>query len=231
MRTSGFILWQGASLLNGAPIVALAIAHSDNAKTGDMVQTYILRRDIAPHTAVKSGEDSAVCGNCPLAHGNGCYVVTFQGPLSVWNAFRRGSYSLADWIAPIGAGRQVRLGAYGDPAAVPTNVWRDLLRDAAGWTGYTHQWRNTPDLRSLCMASADTEADAMEARSLGWRTYRIADAPASRAEIQCPNDTHRTQCADCGLCNGATSKARSIVIAAHGARASKARRVAEGVTA
>lgn len=32
----------------------------------------------------------------------------------------------------------VRIGSYGDPAAVPTRVWAELVRYAKNWTGYTH---------------------------------------------------------------------------------------------
>jgi len=50
-KIGGLILWQGASLINGDPIVAVAcrIAQaSGNTKTGDMVQTFILPD---PHAA------------------------------------------------------------------------------------------------------------------------------------------------------------------------------------
>jgi hypothetical protein len=41
-KPSGYIIYRGASLLDGKPIVVVAITKSSNAKTGDMVQTYIL---------------------------------------------------------------------------------------------------------------------------------------------------------------------------------------------
>ena len=41
-KPSGYIIYRGQSLLNGAPIVAVAITKSSNVKTGNMVQTYIL---------------------------------------------------------------------------------------------------------------------------------------------------------------------------------------------
>ena len=56
---NGYILWEGASLIDGAPIVVIATgfaSRSTNRKTGGMVQTYILRRDIDPVSAVQSGE-------------------------------------------------------------------------------------------------------------------------------------------------------------------------------
>jgi len=65
----GLELWRGASRLDGAPIVAIATglaAPSSNPKTGPMVQTWILRADVAPHEAQRDGRDASVCGDCPL---------------------------------------------------------------------------------------------------------------------------------------------------------------------
>lgn len=42
MQTKSGIIYRGPSLIDGQPIVAIAIAKSRNTKTGDMVQTYIL---------------------------------------------------------------------------------------------------------------------------------------------------------------------------------------------
>ena len=60
------IIYEGPSKLDGAPIVAIATGvdgASDNGKTGDMVQITIIRADIAPHHATKTGDDTSVCGN------------------------------------------------------------------------------------------------------------------------------------------------------------------------
>ena len=65
----GVVLYNGPSLIDGAPIIAIACRiteASENSKTGAMIQTFILRRDIAPHLALKTGADSSVCGDCPL---------------------------------------------------------------------------------------------------------------------------------------------------------------------
>ena len=40
---TGYVIYKGPSLLDGAPIVVIAVIGSGNTKTGDMVQTYILR--------------------------------------------------------------------------------------------------------------------------------------------------------------------------------------------
>jgi hypothetical protein len=49
----------------------------------------------------------------------------------------------------------LRIGSYGDPAAVPTWVWKDLASDVKVMTGYTHQWKRFDQaLKLLMMASA-----------------------------------------------------------------------------
>jgi hypothetical protein len=103
-----------------------------------------------------------------------------QGPLAAWRTYKAGGYPLWDGYGV--NGKFVRLGTYGDPAAVPVDVWRALLRDASGHTGYTHQWQNPAlpnlsELRSLCMASVDTAQEAALATQLGWRYFRVVIKP------------------------------------------------------
>jgi hypothetical protein len=224
------ILYRGPSELDGAPIVVVVSGltkTSTNGKTGDLLQTWILRDDINPIAAVETGADASVCGDCPH-RGAACYVNLGQAPLNVWRTTHRGRYATAadlDAIRAIGAGRMVRLGAYGDPAAVPVAIWEALTERAAGWTGYTHQWRKAPQLKRFCMASADTPAEGFAARAQGWRTFRIrlADEPvAARLEFVCPASEEagaKTDCASCKACMGSSAKAKaSPVIAAHGAK-------------
>lgn len=137
----GSVIYTGPSKLDGQPIFVAAIWGSSNRKTGDMLQTYIMRSDIDPRLANKLGEDESICGDCALrgtptldtdrslAEGRVCYVRLDQGPLNVWRAFQRGRYPIADAAATvdIGQGRFVRLGTYGDPAAAPVSLWRTLL--------------------------------------------------------------------------------------------------------
>lgn len=232
-KTNGLVLYRGPSLIDGAPIVVIAsglATGSTNSKTGAMVQTYILRDDVAPTDAIKTGADVSICGTCPhrgdgTGKGRTCYVNVGQGPLAVWRAFHRGAYPVAsaDDIAAAGRGRIVRLGTYGDPAAVPVHVWQALTSQAIGHTGYTHQWRTSDALRGLCMASADSVADAVEARAAGWRTFRVAmpcDEPRINGEAMCPASAEagrKLTCADCRACGGAgTGRRGSIVIQAHG---------------
>lgn len=231
---NGIVLYRGPSMIDGAPIVAIATGFagkSRNAKTGDMIQTWILRDDVSPVQAIKTGQDESICGDCMHRPSNGgsCYVKVFQAPRSVWESDKRGIYPMAadlETIANAGAGRVVRLGSYGDPAAVPVAIWKVFTSRAEAWTGYTHQWRSSPDLAPYCMASVDNEGEAITARSNGWRTFRIRVAGARialREEFICPASEEagrKTDCASCKACMGTSGKARvSPVIIAHGATA------------
>lgn len=237
-RPNGAVLWSGASLLDGAPIVVIATglaSGSTNSKTGPMVQTYILRQDVAPTEAVRTGVDGSICGDCPHRGrtvtlgdavrnvGRTCYVNVGQGPQAVWRTWERGGYpDQRGQLELVGAARVVRLGTYGDPAAVPAWVWGALVSKAVAHTGYTHQWRKSQALRSLCMASADSPEDAAEAQAAGWRTFRVAlpcHPEKLPGEVTCPASAEagrKLVCADCRACGGADGRKGSIVIQAHG---------------
>lgn len=225
----GAILWRGPSQIDGAPIVVIATGIGDaskNAKTGPMVQTWVLREDISPVDASRRGLDGSICGKCPHRHslGGACYVVLHNAPLSVWRSYRAGKYRTVDAedLAALHLLR-VRAGSYGDPAAAPAMVWASIQPH----TGYTHQWReaHAADLRSLVMASVDSEEEAREARAQGWRTFRVKreGAPLMKGEIVCLSETIGRSCYDCGLCKGAQLRAKSITIDVHGSRKSKLR--------
>jgi len=228
------ILYQGPSMLDGAPIVVIATGLDDarksrNGKTGAMIQTWIMRSDIAPGDAVNSGADSSICGDCQhrgvIVNGKNvdrsCYVTIWQAPRNIYKSFHRGIYG-ADWNSATFAGLKVRLGSYGDPAAVPFHIWQRVLELTAGHTGYTHQWRASPELALYCMASCDSETDRLQAKLLGFRTFRVRKSyePTMPREISCgasKEKGHVTNCSLCQACGGTSSKARvDIVINAHG---------------
>lgn len=250
-KSNGAILYRGPSMLDGAPIVVIAVGlntKSKNSKTGGMLQTYILRDDIGPTAAIRQGKDASICGDC-IHRGDGtgkgrtCYVNVGQGVLVVYKAYKRGVYDdltrlftgdRLHYIRTIGRGRLVRLGTYGDPAAVPCVIWDALTTESVGYTGYTHQWRDTrfanlTILKRLCMASADTPQDAQLAQENGWRTFRVAmpsHTPRMANEAICPASAEagrKLTCATCvacgGLGRGDTPRRGSIVIQAHGGTA------------
>jgi len=188
-----------------------------------MVQLWILDATEEPHVAVKTGKDASVCGDCP-ARNKWCYVTTFQGPLSIWRTWKRGGYQR--YNPALLDGKILRFGAYGDPAAIPMRVIRDLGRRVRRFTGYTHAWSYCDrELRHYCMASVDTVSDQAEAVGCGWRTFRVAPASSDRlkGESVCPasdDGGNKIDCYTCGACDGRRRpKVKSnIVIRAHGAR-------------
>jgi len=241
-KPRGYVIYRGPSLLDGRPIVAVAITKSKNTKTSNMVQTYIIRADIDPRDASRTGEDYSICGTCPhrgtpqpdkaggLAKGRSCYVVIGQGPVIVYKSLQRGIYPAATThkaIAALGNGRMVRLGTYGDPAAVPSYIWESLISEAKGHTAYSHQatTQGAAFNPALYMRSADSEQEARAAWDAGQRTFRIVSDVAQvlkGKEILCPASEEagfKTTCNACGLCGGASVKAKSIAIVAHGAGA------------
>ena len=234
MRINSVELWRGQSCLDGAPIVVLAsgLKASANSKTGQMIQVYIIRQDMAPNVAAKQGLDVSVCGECPhrskASGGSGlCYVQIYTGPRSLWGAWNRGNVPRAEpeHYGTIASGA-IRWGAYGDPAAVPLSEWTSIKARLTrmGWkghqTGYTHQWRTLTKGWRWLMASCDSPDDTADARLLGWRTFRVRTpgTPLMWGELECPASKEAGKlltCSQCRACNGgAVGADRSIV--AHG---------------
>lgn len=237
----GFIVYEGPSEIDGKPIVVVLNkinAPSENEKTGALVQSFILRADVPPVEALKTGDDESVCGSCPhrpllvaMMARIGitmppCYVRVWQSVRSVWDAYRRGRYvrvtdrrQLADALR----GRILRLGTYGDPAAAPVGLWRELCAMAAGHRGYTHQWQRDDfdhlAWAPLVMASADTIDQAALANLYGMRAFRVSvGVDKQPMETTCPASAEghrRSNCERCGLCAGTSVQARDIVIADH----------------
>lgn len=238
---TGFILWEGPSQFDRAPIAVLATMHSENEKTGNMVQTWILRQDVPSQEALGTGADRSVCSDCVhrpfLARLTGetpCYVNVGRAPLAVFNAYRMDRYPFdPDRAKRLMRRRAVRIGAYGDPAAAPSDLWLELLDGhTGGHTGYTQQWRTRPELASILMASVHTEADRREAAAAGWRTFRIVqgERDVGSREFVCPASSeagHRMSCIECLACDGAGVNPRraSVVIVEHGAMLATARRI------
>jgi len=234
-KPTGYIVYQGPSLLDGQPIVAIATMASRNVKTGSMVSIWIMRQDIDPVTASRLGEDVSVCGSCPhrgtpnvdkaagQADGRACCVILYQAPRNVWQSWRRGIYPMArtvDDLAAIGRGAMVRNAAYGDGAAIPAWITSAIESDAAGHTAYSHQSGNVSSAFDAAryMVSVESREAAHVAWDAGHRTFRIVDTYADLVpgrEIECPS-SRGVQCADCGLCGGGQVKAKSIAIVKHG---------------
>lgn len=236
----GLVFYRGQSQLTGDPVIGLLTGLSGeslNPKTGPIAQAWVLRADKPPMDAVRDGSDDAICGDCGLrgdgAYGRGCYVSPWQAANSVWKA--HGGYIVAANTADTQAmleGRTVRLCAYGDPAALPFEVWEQMLATTAGWVAYTHQWKRCdPRFKRIAMASVDSVPEWTAATVAGWRTFRIRGRRESLMhgplrqgrvlplEFVCPASEEggkRATCRDCLLCRGTSVPARSVAIFPHG---------------
>lgn len=255
------IIYRGPSLIDGSPIVVILTGltgGSANVKTGaGMVQSWILADSgYNPIEASRTGNDYSICGTCPhrgtvdptkltgWAVGRSCYVSLHQAPTVVYNAYKRGSYSMVgrDDLRALGRSRMIRVGSYGDPAAVPASVWRELLSEAKGHTAYTHQsgLKGANVDYDRFMVSADSKRQAQGLQLNGKRTFRVipvatwkehGKAALLKSEVLCPASTEANRpevtCVTCGLCDGSSMvrnngevravQRKSIAIVAHGA--------------
>lgn len=228
------VVWRGRSQLTGQPIMLIVSRRkSRNRKTADMAQTFIVRDTASsPWQHVKAArarlrrrpnhgkqdEMSAVCGNCPIKEA--CYVTWEKSVTATHKAHRGQRVATPDELRRAIRGRAIRMGAAGDPAAVPFEVWEDLLQYGNGFTGYSHQHRVAdPRFAGILMASVESLEGAAEAQARGWRTFRVSrSGRAGPGEIVCPATTRAQKtCAECLLCRGnSRAKAKSIVVALHG---------------
>ncbi len=86
MKPTGYVLYENEN------IVSILTMHSENEKTGDMCQLWILNNNVDPVNAARIGADSVVCGNCkgrPVNDGF-CYVILYQGPNNVFKTYKAG---------------------------------------------------------------------------------------------------------------------------------------------
>jgi len=231
-KHTGIILYKGPSQIDGKKILVLASGIFDktkNEKTGDMIQTWIVNQDIPPVIARRLGYDYSVCGDCKHRHFGSCYVNIAHGPQQTYNAYHNDSYVMFDEEKHLELfkGRKFRLGSFGDPAAVPTRIWKKFCDVSSGFTGYTHQWNARfvdNELKKYCMASCDNAAEYKKAKSLGWRTFRVRmnkDEQLLETEFICPASkefNRKTDCSKCKACMGNSSKTqKDPCIIVHGA--------------
>lgn len=231
----GAVCWEGPSDFDGEPIVVVATSVNAgkalvNKKTGDLAQVWILPARMSPLDSMRTRDDSSVCGDCKLRpqgrrgglEGRACYVNPGM-PDMVWKAWQSGKYP------PLRTGdledRPVRLGAWGDPAAVPFEVWGAVLTGVERWVGYTHAWRFCdPRFRKLVMASVDTPEERTDAAQMGWRTFRtrLPHEALAHHEIACPatpEGGEKTTCVECVLCDGVQYREdtrRDVAVVVHG---------------
>ena len=237
MSITGVVFYEGLSEIDGQPIVGIATFGTTNEKTGNLVQTWMLRSDVHPIDAINSGADSSICGSCPLRglirpaserskpgkfkgdtanKGRSCYVLVQNAPLAIWNAYNAGKYPvLSSEHRRLMIGRGLRYGSYGDPVAIPMSCWESLAKFCTGKSepGYTNQWRNPKfqNWSKKVMASTHSVAENAVASTMGWRTFRtVVDiGDISNNEIICPASESGGYTANCETC-GACDGRRGI---------------------
>ena len=225
---SGYIVYEGASRFDRKPIVAIITMNTTNEKTGNMAQLWILRSDIEPHQAIKTGDDQSICGGCIHRHhtGGACYVTVHQAPLAVYRAYKRGNYRAIDSseYKSIFGGKGLRFGAYGDPAMIPTSIVKGLSDAALFTTGYTHQWKikRLQDTLEYVQASVDNLKEYLQVKEIkpSAKSFRVVKNQTDLMpnEIECLADSHGLSCAQCKKCDG---KTQDIAIMVHGFKAGK----------
>jgi len=208
-KPNGVIIYEGPSMLDGEPIVVIVtgLRRTDNRKTGTMLSTWILLQDTPPCDAANQGLDISICGSCKHRTWGTCYVNLGYSPYNVYKAYKRGSYPNINDVEIDIKHRTMRIGSYGDPAAVPNRVWQDIIGKIKGVTGYTHQWKSNRYLSNYCMASVDSVTEAIRAKALGFRTFRIVleGEKLLPDEYHCPADKavgRKATCDNCLGCNG-----------------------------
>jgi hypothetical protein len=239
----GIIVYKGPSQLDGKQIIAVATGiggRKKNEKTGDAISIWIIRPDVNPYLATKIGDDYSYCGDCKHRHFGSCYIIPHHGAVPVFHAYHRDRYEHLDIDNIVHFQDQhVRLGAYGDPAAVPIAVWDKIAGIAKSVLGYTHQWKNPKfsEYKKYCMASVDYDKEYHQAQKLRWRTFRIRmdDEGLFDGEFVCPaskENGKKSNCSSCQACGGwnsRVSKNPCIIVHGGGAEAYKVRKFIIGM--
>ncbi|BAY23863.1 hypothetical protein NIES2100_36560 [Calothrix sp. NIES-2100] len=134
MLQNSYIVWSGASLLDGSEIALILtgfVYPTSNRKTGRLIQSWILQQEFVPTSAAKNGLDQGICGNCPLklSQSGSCYVNLL--PINnIYRKYKTGTYPKlgTNEIEVLKRYRDpVRIGSYGDPTAVPIEVWEPII--------------------------------------------------------------------------------------------------------
>ena len=164
-----------------------------------------------------------------------CYVIVSQAPTIIYKAYQRGLYREAtpDEAAQYVRGRALRIGAYGDSAALPIGVVAPIAGAADTVTNYTHSgcydMTRAKQLAQFTMLSADNLKQAKRYWKTGARTFRVSSDwelvdgvrrvnDIAPDESQCPKTiSKRVTCETCGVCDGLKRGIKnSIVAPSHG---------------
>lgn len=228
---ASYRIWKGTGFNGQSAFAALTVGTANtklaDKTTGKLVDSITILSDSAhPVEAVKSGQDETVCGDCPMrpllakaAKAKGldapeCYVNKLTGgPGGLWKA-REKMEGMEAYNALIAKGKRwlLRFGAYGEPVLLGSALVAELIKGYRMHTGYTHQWRRADNAwaAGYFMASVASAEERMQAKQLGYRTFRVAPLGTTPepGEVVCPasasnSEADKKTCSRCPVaCNG-----------------------------
>ena len=234
---NGVILYEGPSIFDGSPIVQIATGLRKptlNRKVRNAIQVWTIPSTEHPLDAIRRDSAYAVCRDCAIS--DLCYVN--RATLGViYGAYQRGAYPkvpvhrIPELLPPF---MVWRLGAYGNPSAVPyPKVMGKLAKLGVQWLSYEHAWSHvTQSHRAVSMASCETLDQAIGAASRGWRSYTVVPLGETKKAIKvlkragvkaiaCPYDASNPATITCDVCrlcdgkHGPDDKRPSIVAEVH----------------
>jgi len=131
-------------------------------------------------------------------------------------ARKRKDYSLRTALQlAVKTAKMARLGSIGDPGALPldyiTKAVAAVRKAGLDAVGYTHHWRDKPELAGILMASCDDLSEVDDALAQGFRAAVVLPwdhegkftTPNGAKGIVCPAMVKQgLTCNDCRLCDG-----------------------------
>lgn len=252
---SARIVWVGNSEIPGSEGEMLCAAitfGSKNKKTGNMATLWIfpyilVTENLSILDFLQNGGDQISCLGC--IHSSigqkTCYVWPSMGKgfsrmvIGLRDRYQSGKpYSLnrEEVKAVLALFEIIRLGGYGDPAALPVEFLEFLKSCVNTALGYTHLWNRFSGetrnrLQKILMASVDSKMQGMMAVSQGWRYFRVGakgELPDKSIEFACPASKEVKEkigkvitCGDCKKCIGNETPAKNTLIQVHGTLAKR----------
>lgn len=114
----------------------------------------------------------------------------------------------------------LRLGTYGEPVILPTEIIDTLTKCARTYTGYTHMWRvkKYEHHSKYIMASTHSHKETTKANKKGFRAFQTGATSLLKMPV-CPASKefkgHRKTCIECASCNGNLKRTNNIFIKLH----------------
>ncbi len=160
------------------------------------------------------------CKGCKLLETKDCYA-QFGTPSMAHKSMIRAAdkgkdYSLKQALMDSRrSAKMARFGAIGDPGALPldyiTKAIAAVRKAGLDPVGYTHHWRDKPELAGVFMASCDDLSEVDDALAKGFRAAVVLPwdhegkftTPGGAKGIVCPAMVKQgLTCNDCRLCDG-----------------------------